>query len=308
VNRLPLRTLLVVLAVACAAADEKRPAYKWSAMSTTGTEVSIPSGKVTILAFVRPAQAQSREALEQLNAAVARAKDARVFVVVSNGGAVQTSWPVVSDPDFVASGQFNVHVWPTVVVVTADGTEAAHVAGLRDSFAADLADYLAFAAGAFDEVALKKRLAEHEVVGAGDAGQIDRHLVGATQSIEGGRFDDAAAQLAEGLKLRPRDPRLSVLLSHVHVLRGHAADALKVLDDLEDGSIPAWQRSLLHAEALVALERWDEARPLLPEALKLNPRPADAHYLVGLVAQHDKDWEKAANAFRKAYEAGRSAP
>jgi tetratricopeptide (TPR) repeat protein len=195
-----------------------------------------------------------------------------------------------------------------LVVVKPDGAEAAHLAGLRDTFAADLEDYLAFAAGAIDEAALKKRLSEHEVVGEGSAGKIDRHLVLATQLLESARVDEAAAQLSEGLKLRPRDPKLSILLARVHVLRNEAADALRVLDELQNGSIPAWQRSLLRAQALVALERWDEVRPLLPDTLKLNPRPAEAHYVIGLVAQHDAKWEEAASAFRLAYESSRRPP
>jgi hypothetical protein len=300
--------MLVLLVVACAAADEKRPSYKWSAVSTAGAQVSVPSGKVTVLAFVRPEQAQSRDALERLKSSVADAKDVQVVVIASSGAAPQTPWPVVADPDFSSSGQFNVHVWPTVVVVKADGTEAAHLAGLRDTFASDLADYLVFAAGAIDGATLAKRLAEHEVVGAGDAGQIDRHLIIATQSLDAGRLDVAAAQLAQGLKLRPRDPKLSIMLARVHLMRHAPADALTVLDELDSGAIPAWQRSLLRAQALIALDRWDEARPLLPDTLKLNPRPAEAHYLTGLVAQHDKDWEKAAEAFRKAYETGRNPP
>ena len=307
-KRLSVRVVLVLIAVAGAAADEKRPVYKWSGVSTAGAQMSVPSGKVTVLAFVRPDHAQSRDALEQLKASVAGAKDVQVIVVASNGATLQTPWPVVADTDFSSSGHFNVHVWPTLVVVKADGTEAAHLAGLRDTFAADLADYLAFAAGAMDDATLAKRLAEHEVVGAGDAGEIDRHLVLATQSLDAGRLDAAAAHLSEGLKLRPRDAKLLILLARVHLMRKAPSDALQVLDELNNGSIPTWQRSLLRAQALIALERWDEARPLLPDTLKLNPRPGEAHYLSGLVAQHDKDWETAADAFRKAYEAARSSP
>jgi tetratricopeptide (TPR) repeat protein len=257
-----------------------------------------------VLAFIRPDQPQSRAALEQIKSAVATVKDVQV-IVVSNGGRVETEWPVVADPEFATSGQFDVHSWPTVVVVKSDGAQAAHLAGMRATFASDLEDYLAFASGAIDQAALKHRLSEHEVVGGGDGGKIDRHLVLATQLLESGRLDDAAAQLNEGLKLRPRDPKLTILLARAHVLRNEPAEALRALEELQNGSIPAWQKSLLRAQALVALDRWDDARPLLPETLKLNPNPAEAHYLVGLLAQHDAKWQEAAEAFRLAYESER---
>ena len=46
----------------------------------------------------------------------------------------------------------------------------------------------------------------------------------------------------------------------------------------------------------------DEARTTLLQALRLNPDPAQAYYFLGIVYQHDAAPDKAAEAFRKAYE------
>jgi tetratricopeptide (TPR) repeat protein len=66
--------------------------------------------------------------------------------------------------------------------------------------------------------------------------------------------------------------------------------------------VPSWQVELLRAEALIALQRWPDAKLAAAEALKLNPNPATAYYLRGQVYAHEKDWERAADAFRRAYE------
>jgi hypothetical protein len=41
--------------------------------------------------------------------------------------------------------------------------------------------------------------------------------------------------------------------------------------------------------------------------VKLNPNPAHAHYLAGLVHAHEQDWPRAAAAFRHAYESAAGA-
>jgi cytochrome c-type biogenesis protein CcmH/NrfG len=40
----------------------------------------------------------------------------------------------------------------------------------------------------------------------------------------------------------------------------------------------------------------------LTSAVQLNPEPAEGLYQLGLVYQHDADWPRAAEAFRKAFE------
>ncbi len=42
---------------------------------------------------------------------------------------------------------------------------------------------------------------------------------------------------------------------------------------------------------------------LLTDAVKLLPEPAGAWYSLGLAYSEGKNWEKAAEAYRKAYEA-----
>ena len=110
---------------------------KWSAKDIGGGDVKVPADSPTVIAFIRSDQDQSKQALQQIQSA---AKQARVIVILS-GPTAQTAasdiakdlpktWSVVADPEFAASGQMDIHVWPTTLVAKADGTQVAHLAGM----------------------------------------------------------------------------------------------------------------------------------------------------------------------------------
>src|ERR1051326_946575 len=153
-------------------AQEKPTIVNWSAQDISGKAVSVPADRVSVLAFLRQDQAQSQEALQTLTKSFTDPKLANVLVIISGPSAADQAkalaakcpWPVVADPDFTASGKLGVHVWPTTVLVKADGAQAGHLAGLPISYAADLQAYLDFAADKINAEALAKRLTNHEVV------------------------------------------------------------------------------------------------------------------------------------------------
>lgn len=302
---------LVVLALTMSAApDDKPQRIDWSATSTTGAKIKVPGTGPSVLVFVRPDQPQSRTAIEQIKSAVAQFKDVQVIVLVSAdqaaaGGMKDLAagdWPMVIDPDFAASGTFNVHVWPTTVVVTATGEQAAHMAGISDAFATDLQSYLEFASGRIDAAALKRRLAQHEVVEDDATQKANRLLLLATRLLETGQIDQADTELEKAMKLAPGDPKLLVLGARVRILQKKPRDAIALLDQVPSGAVPAWKLNQLRGRALIDLDRWDDARAALSDAAALNPHPAEAHYLRGLILQHDGKFTEAAAEFREAYE------
>ena len=289
--------------------EETSPKLEWTAQSMAGAQVRVPGSGVTVLAFVRVDQANSKSAVEHIKGSPGLGA-AQVIVIVSGEQArsvkavngADPAWPVVIDPEFKASGYFKVHVWPTTIVIRQDGQQAAHLAGLSGSFAADLEDYMEFALGKIDAATLKSRLADHTIVGDGNRQKADRRLIIATQLMERGELDQARTQIDEGLTLRPGDPKLSAMLVRLLLLQKQPQEALGVLQKLQPGSMPEWQCNLLRARALIDLERWDEARAAARLATKLNPEPAEALYVRGLIRQHDGKWQEAAEEFRKAYE------
>jgi thioredoxin-like negative regulator of GroEL len=267
--------------------------------------------KPTVLLFARLDQPTSREAMEQVKAASDKL-NADVVLIFSGevasasaktlAGEGKYAWPIVVDPNFDASGKMGIHVWPTALVVTPNGEQVAHLAGVPPTFPADLNNYLEFAGGRIDPAQLQARLTTRETVTDTDEQKAARHLQVARRLIDAADIKGAAAEIESGLKLQPGNPDLLVLRARVLTLQGKAKDALDVLAKIPANALPSWQTSLAKAWALVALDKWDDAKAIIADAIKLNPQPADASYLAGLIYTHDKDFAKATEFFKKAYE------
>ncbi len=303
--------LLAPAALSRAAETSK---VRWAGADAAGRAVKIPDpGTVTILAFVRADQPQSRMAMHQLRATTRQSSSAKVIVFVSGDNAAQQArelsdlpWPLVVDSDFSASGAMSVHAWPTTLIVKSDGELVAHLAGVGTSYTTDLEAYLQLAAGKIDAAELAKRLADKESISDGPAEKAARHLALARRFLDQGRGEQAIVEIQQGLKLAPDSPGLLTANIQALLAAGRADEALKAIDALADGSIPAWQINLLRGKALWAMNRHDQAKAALNDAIKLNPNPAEAQYLIGRVHEEEKDFTAAAAAYRKAYEAARS--
>jgi hypothetical protein len=303
--------LVCVISTGVFAADEKL-VINWSSKDVAGADVKIPVDRPTVVAFVRADQDQSKTALKQIQATIKDTKTTQVIVILSGPLATENAkqlaadlpkdWSTVADPDFAASGKMGVKVWPTTLVVKSDGTQTAHLAGLPKTFATDLAAHLEYAAGKLTDAQLQQRLTTQDVITDSPAQAAARHLQVAQRLLEQGQVEAAQVEVAQGLKYVPADPMLQLTMARVDVLLNKPKDAIDLLDKLTPGGTPAWQASLVRARALIALEKWTDAKAILPEALKLNPDPAEAHYLFGLCYQHDQDWPHATEQFRLAFE------
>lgn len=301
-----------ILAGAVALAQEPPAAITWSGSDIAGVERAVPGDRPTAVLFIRPDQPQSRGALEQFRAVMEAAKDIAALVVISGADAelrartaaleLKLAWPVIADPDFAASGAMNVHVWPTTVVIDPAGREVGHLASLPSLYSRQLEAYLDAARGKLDAAQLNQRLQARDVVLDSPQQQAGRHLRIARALLEKGSAELARGELAKGLALDPDHAELKLAMADVQCRTGEPATALTLLDGVTAGAIPSWQISVVRGRALVSLQRHDEALPILQEAVKLNPKPAEAWYLLGLLHQQQNRWEDASNAFRKAYE------
>jgi len=314
-------SLLVAVTCAAAAWAQTKPAEPWSAKDTTGKELSVPpvaGDRPTILVFVRLDQPQSRTAIEDVSKMLKDKKDVQILAVVSGDdaeasaakltkkgdGGSNWAWPVVTDPEYAASGKFGIHVWPTTVVIGKSGAQAAHIAGMPASYATDLEAYLDFAAGKLDQASLDKRLNAHEVVADSAEQKASRHVEVAQRLAEKGLKDQARAEINKALDFKPADPPAALQAALVRVLLtvGDAKTAEAQLAQIKSDRLPPTELNFLRGWTALQLERWDDAKKLLTDAVKLNPQPAEACYLLGLVYQHAGDNAKAAESFRKAFE------
>ena len=212
------------------------------------------------------------------------------------------AWPVVPDADYAVVGACRIHVWPTTLIVSPEGAELVHLAGLPQTYARDLAAWLAFATKKIDQAGLDKQLTATDVIVDSHQQQAARHLQVAQQLMEKGLADPARAEIDQGLKLAPAEPKLLLLSAKVMLLQKDAAGALAAAEKLDPKSVPASQLGTLKGAALVAMKQPDKAIPILTEALKLNPTPMETYYFLGLAYQQKGKGAEAAEAFRTAFE------
>ena len=278
-------------------------------------DVSIPApAKVTLLAFLRPGQAQTDEVLKLLAPYAAR-PDIQLIAVVSGDDAAAGSqsltrakWsaPIIIDTDYALSGRLSVKVWPTTVVVgtlAANGAIDAHLAGLPATFANDLAATVDFATGKIDRAAFDKALANREVVAESGQQRAARFVEVATRLAARGMADETRAELAKALELKPTDPAILLAIARVDLIIAAPQDALAILAQIKpgNGATPG-DINVLKGWAAIQLAQWPQAKDLLIQAANLNPDPAEAFYLLGRVYDHDGDAIKAAEFYRKAFE------
>lgn len=314
------RTVAVSLACACVlgvlgsgwAASKQSPA-PWQGQDLSGNDVTVPHADgPMLLIFVMAEQSRSRKAMQELVRVIGNKAKLPVLAVVSGQGApvsarkLLSSWkwehPIVPDPQYTLSGSMAVRARPTTVIIDRHGAKLAHIPGLPSSYQKDLEAHLQFARGEIDQDALDQRLTTNNIVASSPAQVAGRHLKIALRLMNRKQIVQAQAALERGLVANPNDLRLLKAMARVHLRAERPEAALKVLDQIGKTARINAEHKTLRAAALIALQRWDEAQPLLRSALTLNPAPAEAHYLIARVYQHQKQWQLAAEHFRSAFE------
>lgn len=311
--------IIAILSIAlCAQAQELSPkSIQWQAKDTAGKAVTVPAEKTTtVLLFVMASQDHSIQAMNYAQQVLAEHQGVQLIAIISGAQSpanapemiekAQWKQPMVVDPDYDASGEMLVRVWPTTLVIAADGKLLAHIGGRPASYSKDLSAYLDFAAGKLDQAALEKTLAAHHVVGSTQTDIAKRHLQLAQRLMARGDFEPARIELEKGLKMQPDDAMLQLTLARVDLVTRKADEALKLVDSIPANQLPAWRLNAVRGRAMVALGQWDKARQVLNNAVALNPDPAEVHYALGLVYEHEKDFTKAAEAFKLAFETSES--
>jgi Flp pilus assembly protein TadD len=91
-------------------------------------------------------------------------------------------------------------------------------------------------------------------------------------------------------------------------MQSQCKPALDLIEKVPANAVPGWQIAELRGRALIGLEKWDDAAKVLPGALTLNPHPDEAHYLLGVVYEQQKEFAKAAAEYRQAFESTSAGP
>jgi len=294
-------------------ADKQEPIrVKWSTRDIHGAEVTVPApDRPTVLMFLRADQAQSRKAVQMVSAASPQTDQAQVVVIFCGEEAEEqarafaatysTLWHVVADPEHSLCVPLGVEVRPATLVVQDNEVLLTHMGGAPPSLTLELAAYLDLATQTINRDTLAQRLTEYGTVGDGPVKRPVWYLQRGRQLMEDGKVGEARDVLAKGMKLHPDSIELRVEMIRMLEQLNLFGQALELLGQIPEGALPLWEYDLLRARVLAGLGRWDEARRLAVQVLELVPNHGEAHYLMGMVYEHDREWEKAAVEFRAAY-------
>ncbi len=297
-------------------ADKRQPVLaKWSGQDIHWTNVTIPvADRPSVLLFLRADQPQSRQAIKLVSEATPQVDLAQVVVVFCGENAREqaesfattaiTSWPVVADTEYDLSGSLGVEVWPTTLVIQADGRVLAHMGGAAPSRTLEVAAYLDLATNQIDSGTLKQRLVQAGLIGDGPQKRAAWYLQMGRKLLGEGKADEARKTLADGLNSEPESIDLQVEMIRALVELKQANEAMEAIEKLPHDGVSAWERDLLRGRAIALQGNWSEARRLAESVLNQKPDLGEAHYFMGTVYEHDREWEKAAEEYRAAYRLG----
>src|SRR5215471_15279550 len=112
-----LQMIAAMLLLGVALGADQPPAVKWSANDINGAVVNVPADRTSLVAFLRPEQEQSKQALKQIQATVKDGESVSVVMVVSVpldpariaefAKDLRAGGAIVADPEFTASGKLN---------------------------------------------------------------------------------------------------------------------------------------------------------------------------------------------------------
>lgn len=306
--------VVALAAVGLAAAEPAAPATpkrELSAIDIDGKPVHVPQAeKPTLLVFFMADQPQSQKEAEEITAAVGAHPEVQVVTLVSgqqaeaSAKALKGKLPgaVVLDKDYALAGKMSVRAWPTTLLILPDGQELAHLAGMAKSFAKDLDSYLDFATGKIDRETLQRRISAAQVIEDDPQQMARRHLEMAERQLAKGFLAEARQELARGMRLDPKNADLTLANANLTLLAGDATQALALVDKIDPASVPPWKIDTVRGRALVVLKQWDAAASVLEKAVRLNPEPGEAWYALGQMHEAKGEWQKAAQAYRAAFE------
>jgi tetratricopeptide (TPR) repeat protein len=310
--------LTVVAALAFCArpvrAEEKAGLVEWKGAAADGTAIAIPpeSRHPTVVLFVMHTQPRTHNVLEQLTQVLRAAENVQVVVVVSGEKAPEgaarikseesCAWPIVLDRDYALSGQLGAHAWPTTVLVSGGGDVLAHLAGLPKHYAKNMETHLAFASGKIDRAEFERRIGAPELIVDDPKQMASRHLQVAQRLLDKGLIEPARVELEKSLRLNPDSPALQLAMTRALLMLGDVDRAARLLDGIDTTCVSPLEVNLLRGRVLAGQGKDAEAIVVLQKATRLNPNPAEAWYELGLAYERQREWTKAAEAFRKAFE------
>jgi predicted CXXCH cytochrome family protein len=284
-----------------------RPPIAFTACDTTGQTVAVPDeNRLTVLIVLRDDPSQKATDLAPLFAALPDLSQVSALAIVTGEtasaisptlAATHVGWRVVADETGQQSKALQIHGWPIVLVIDRQGAELARLSGAPISLAIRLQGYLS-AADNPEQTTPPQPIAH--IIDDGQHRRIEQYLSLARQFKQADP-PQARKVLEEALALHPDAPLLQLALAQTLIELNDAQAALTLLAQIQTQSAEqAHARDMLQAQALISLDRWDDAEPIVESLISQGSDQPDLYQLLGDLRAHQGRWREAAEAYRQA--------
>jgi len=320
--RIPSRWCRSVVLVALALGVQPAHAFRYVSLGSPvpslalenleGATARVPgAGQVTVIAFWRPGQQLSDDALADLGALAASlsAKNVDLIAVAESGAdreasrarAARLPLRFLLDRDGRMGEAYGIIVFPSTAVIGSDGRLKYYLPSRTPAYRTLVEATVLHARGSVSEEELARRLRA-----AGDA-----HATGGetartayrrgVELMQEKRYAEARAALSEALSRAPEQLDAELQLGYVQLELREPALALEHFEAILKRNPASPAARVGRGIARLRLGAIDEGIRLLEDAVVLNPEPVRGHWELAQVYEARGDLDRALTHYRWAY-------
>ncbi|MBI5191344.1 MAG: redoxin domain-containing protein [Nitrospirae bacterium] len=297
--------------------EEGGQAPDFTLKDTQGNDVTLSgyTGKVVVALFFRPDQEKSHDAMADLQKVHAKyaSKGVVVLGIMPEPGQKaklaeemeheKVTYTVLLDDGKAAYGGWGVFLYPTTGILGKDGRLFRHIPSHNRKYADTVEGNVRLALGEINEGQLNELLNPKEIERLSpEQKKAERHMMLGQRMVERKLLDRAAHEYEQAVEADPSLAAARVAYGFVLLKMGdpakakeHFAKAVEQDPKVDDG-----KTGLGAAE--VAAGELDKGIATLEDALKLNTKPARAHFELGKAYEKKGAADKASENYRKAAE------
>lgn len=313
--------LLATLALSAAAlGDELRvvkvgqaiPTYSLKTLSDRAMDNPASRGHALVLVYVAAQQVSSTKVMVESQQMFTDLKRDDLEVQFATADVVQADWfrdfrdatgihgPLGLDFDRVLYGQLGIIVLPTTIVVDAKGRLAHVIAGYKPDYLHMLDVYARHALGLLDDRQLEEQLTAKGFRHDSASDRAARHRAAAGLLREKGLRDQAEKELRSAMEVDPTDMEARLDLASLCIAMDRFDEARPLVEEVMKSETNNRRAKLLRGMLLFHDGNLDEAEKVLNESLVLNTDPARTHYYLGLVYEKKGQSDQAMEHYRQA--------